>query len=211
MALLCLVLLVGGLPDGAEATEPLNRVIGEAGNWRSEPDTVLFAVVVRTIAEEAGRSLRVDPRPLRSDPGLGLFVDPGDFAPVSREWVDARAATLARLGIEAFRRSLVDGCGDGPDGTPPAIGPADTALLRAWMNQPSPPTCVFVGLPRREGVYYPPAGIDRRSETDPVQRTVRAVMIGPGQATDVFDVVVRQDAKGRWRVRERVRLAALRS
>lgn len=177
-----------------------------------EADTAMFAVVIQALARRIADPIRVDPRPLRPGPGIGVFVRPEHFADEAVEVARRRAAVLDRLGIAQFRKVPFDDCGSGPGGTPPPIEPGDTVTLREWLSRPKLPTCVLVSLPRAEGVYFPERGIDRRSaDPDPARRTVRVVTIGSGQAVDVLDVVVRCERGGRWRVEEIVLLAWLRS
>ncbi len=178
----------------------------------SDSGTALFSTVVEALVRQTDDAqIRVDPRPLRSDPSIGPFVRREHFADVDSAVVRARAAELDRLGVGQFRFGRDDRCGSGPGGTPPAIAPGDSTTLREWLSQPSLPSCVLVGLPRSGGVHYPPAEIDRRNSAQPGQRVVRVVTIGQGQAIDVFDVVVRPAADRGWAVAEIVRVEGLRS
>lgn len=184
----------------------------EHGRQVAASDTVLFALTVQAIAERTEGDIRVDPRPLRPDPGIGVFVRAEHFADAEPAAVRERERVLSRLGIAQFRKSSIDMCGSGPGGVMPVIEPGDTATRRAWLSRPRLPTCVLVSLPREGGAYFPPAEIDRR-EAHPGAgiRTVRVVTIGSGDAIDVFDVVARCTGEGRWQILEVARLSALRS
>lgn len=178
----------------------------------SEADTTSFSVIVQLVARESPDHIRVDPRPLRPDPDIGLFVRPEHFAQVDSAVVQARAAELQRMGIEQFRHGTGDRCGSGPGGTPPVIEPGDTTTMRDWLSQPVLPTCVLLSLPRPGGVHYPPGKIDRRdADHRPDSWTVRVITVRRGQAVDVLDVVVRRGAGRIWRIVEVARLDALQS
>lgn len=178
----------------------------------SGSDAALLSTVIEALIRHThDDQIRVDPRPLRSDPSIGPFVRPEQFAEVDSAVLHARAAALTRLGIARFRLGENDRCGSGPGGTPPIIEPGDSTTLRDWLSQATLPTCVFVSLPRPGGVHYPPGNIDRRNSARPGQWVVRVVTIGRGQATDVFDVVVGPAPGQKWTVLEFVRVETLRS
>lgn len=172
-------------------------------------DAVVFVPVIQAVARQEQHSIRVDPRPLRPDPNIGVFVREEHFADAASMVVRQREDALTELGIPRFQKSMLDMCGSGPGGTLPVIEPGDTTTRREWLSQPQLPTCVLVSLPRPGGVYFPPLDIDRRAAS-PGLWTVRVITIGSGQAVDVIDVVLRR-GRGEWQLVDFVKLSSLRS
>lgn len=173
--------------------------------------TTLLSVVVRTIVRQEASPVRVDPRPLRANPHMGLFIHREDFISVPEEVVKQRAGVLAWLGIEQFTLFEDDGCGTGPGGMPPAPpedSAASEAVLRERLAKKALPTCVLVGLPRPGGAHYPPGGVDESERgLQEGHMTTRVVTIGRGDARNVYDVVAAPEPGGNgWKVVKVVRL-----
>lgn len=208
-SMLALLLVQFLLSSCAAAQVPVG--IGRSDKMSGSDATLFSTIIEAVIRHTRDDRVRVDPRPLRSDPSIGPFVRPEQFAPVDSAVLRGRAAELVRLGIGQFRLGENDRCGSGPGGTPPVIEPGDSTTLREWLSQATLPTCVLTSQARPGGVHYPPANIDRRNSAHPDQWVVRVVTIGRGQATDVFDVVVRPAADQKWAVVEFVRVETLRS
>jgi hypothetical protein len=140
------------------------------------------------VADLSNTPLRIDPRPLRPDPGLSdRTAMPFDSA--SPSLLVERRSAIERSGHRVARYDDPEEC-SGIGGNAPPGG---------WtVPVQGPHLCVAFARPRAGGAYYPPGGIDERSEaTNTTQRTVRALVHGGGQF-HALDIVLERGPSGGW-------------
>ena len=179
---------------------------------RTPADTSLFATVVQSLASRVDsipvaqdRVLRVNPRPLRSDPKL-TWVREEDLATVGGEIIEKRAATLRRLGVEQFSEFPEVPCSDTRGGLPSWNVPS-TSQKRGPVA-----VCANVALPRAGGAHYPAEQIDERREGIERGHQTTRVVLRNSSMLRVYDIVAVPAPGGSgWQIVEWRQLFSLQS
>ena len=188
-----ILILAAGACIGGTRTAEANGVGASLSSVpASAPDTSLFGTVLRALPRDSIYQLRVDPRPLKPDPGV-VYPHASDLADISDSVRAARQAVVGGLGATTV--DAVEG-GDCQAG----LGGLRRAPSGAPRRAPDRrPFCVITALPRPGGAYFPPGATDKRSAAPEGAVSTRAVVL-TASFTVAYDVVALRDAAGGWRV-----------
>lgn len=185
MLLVCLLATAGCLEPGAAATSPAVLQAPAA-------PPALFAAAVEHLAGEAEGRLLVDPRPLR--PGADLAgVEADDLASEAAGIAQRQANVLTARGwgqtdaVADFRCTFTGGVGPPPSRL--ASLPDSIVRRQRECDAREPYTTLIFGLPR-------PVADERFG---PGTWQLEAVAMTTG-GFRIWDLYLRPDADGRWRV-----------
>lgn len=198
--------VLAAAPPGGERPSPA-EVPGDL-------DRVLFDLTVRAlVADTTVPDLRIDPRPLRPDPGLvtlhafnlapdrvilGSWQDP--FARGVENEIDSRRAALRLLGVTEAQGIPEVAC-------PPVMAPPTPELQEEkarWCPQVAFRNAL-IALPRTGGAYWPPSVDERAKYAGRLVYTVRVLQrlfYPQGQMEASHDYVFEYQADG-WVLLER--------
>lgn len=202
-----------GSPEWPESGDDLSA--DEAALVEANVDSKLFEAVLRhTLARSSAGGVRVDPRPLRTDPSLATLHGLGEivpdlvsptahhspFADVEAEMVERRREVLAALGVDETDGLRYMAC---PGFMIPPSG--EVARQRREHCPDSEYQIIMVALPRAGGVLLPPNTDERAKYADRPVSSVRVIRrtVGPrgSMETSADYVFERVDGDG-WRLLE---------
>jgi hypothetical protein len=173
-------------------------------------ETAIFSAVVERLASDAGvRNLRIDPRPLSSNPSIveltaRLAAAAPDFvatpetvlAAVPRSVVEERKNASRRMGVAADDVRAYPDC---PGGLASPVAPP-TPLDGCPANEY---VVAVIGLSRPGGAFLPGSRVDERGQATLGYRSVRVIRreFRPNGATQTaYDFVLAPEPPGSWRI-----------
>lgn len=157
-------------------------------------DTALFATLVREIYSGPEDYLRVDPRPLQTDPTV-MVARSQNLAEVPPSVVQSRSEVLRRIGVPEVDAVNMPSCAG-------ALVPLE--FRPPGQTCPSKPILVAIlGLPRPGGAYAP-GYVDEREEGAKQGywsiRVIERSMDPKGSSTTISDYVVQLDDEKGWKL-----------